>query len=148
MRLIKFTESIEINCPRQRIFDYTQDYNQRLVWDTFLREAVLLDGAKEAVKGVKSWCVSKHGIGMETEYVSYNPPAVAAIKLTKPNKIFTAFAGSWRFEEINADTTKATFIYSFSLKSPFSLIPLLVKYILMINVKGRLRDLKYNLEMK
>ncbi|TGD77133.1 SRPBCC family protein [Hymenobacter wooponensis] len=146
MKLLKFVESIQIACPQQQVFEYTQDYSQRLVWDTFLREAILLDGAQEAAKGVKSWCVSKHGIGMETEYVSFNPPTVAAIKLTKPAGMFAAFAGSWRFEEISTSLTKATFTYSFALKQPLQLFSTLVKYILAHNVRGRLRDLKHTLE--
>ncbi|NOK11409.1 SRPBCC family protein [Corallococcus exercitus] len=85
---MRFTESIRITCPRERVFAYTQDYGQRLVWDTFLREAVLMDGATEAGPGVKAWCVSWHGLGMETQYVSFQPPAVTAVKMTRGPRLF------------------------------------------------------------
>ncbi|NVO31744.1 type II toxin-antitoxin system RatA family toxin [Hymenobacter lapidiphilus] len=146
MRQFKFTESIQIARPQQEVFDYTQDYGQRLKWDTFLREAVLLDGATEAGLGVKSWCVSKHGIGMETEYVSFNSPRVAAVKLTRPAGLFQAFAGSWRFEALSPDLTNATFTYSFALRGPLRLFSPLASYVLQLNVRGRLRDLKQMLE--
>lgn len=146
MRQFKFTESIQIARAQQVVFDYTQDYGQRLKWDTFLREAVLLDGAAVAGPGVKSWCVSQHGIGMETEYVSFNPPRVAAVKLTRPAGLFRAFAGSWRFEAIGPHLTEATFIYSFVLRGPLRLFSPLARYVLQRNVRGRLRDLKKMLE--
>ncbi|MCB2410541.1 SRPBCC family protein [Hymenobacter lucidus] len=146
MKLIKFVEAIQIARPPAQVFDYTQDYSQRLVWDTFLREAVLLDGATEAGKGVKSWCVSKHGIGLETEYVSFNRPTVAAIKLTRPMGMFSAFAGSWRFEELGPELTHTVFTYSFALRFPLALFGPLVRVVLAANVRGRLQDLKAKLE--
>lgn len=146
MKLIKFIEAIQIACPAEQVFDYTQDYGQRLVWDTFLREAVLLDGATEAGQGVRSWCVSKHGIGLETEYVSFRRPTVAAIRLTRPMSIFSAFAGSWRFEPLGPGLTNTIFTYSFALRFPLAPFGPLVRFVLAANVRGRLRDLKAQLE--
>lgn len=146
MRQFKFTESIQIARPQQAVFNYTQDYSQRLKWDTFLREAVLLDGASAAGLGVKSWCVSKHGIGMETEYVSFNSPRVAAVKLTRPVGLFQAFAGSWRFELLAPNLTNVIFTYAFSLRGPLRMFSPLARYVLQLNVRGRLRDLKQMLE--
>ena len=147
MHATRFIESIQIRCPRQRVFDYTQDYGQRLVWDTFLREAVLVDGATHAGKGVKAWCVSKQGLGMETEYVSFNPPAVTAVKMTRGPWMFESFAGSWKFDEVDPQTTTTTFTYSFSLRTPVRLLTPVFKRILVSNVQGRLRDLKAQLEL-
>jgi hypothetical protein len=77
MKSVKFTETIQIReCPGV-IFDYTQDYGNRLKWDTFLRRADLVDGATVAGKGVKSYCVAKNGIGTETVYVSGRLPGQA-----------------------------------------------------------------------
>lgn len=76
MDSIKFTERIEIVCSSVFAFDYTQDYNKRLAWDTFLKKAELMDGALKAGKGVKAYCVAKNGLGMVTEYVSFNRPKV------------------------------------------------------------------------
>jgi len=50
MEAIKFSEKIIINKPAQVIFDYTQDYNNRLTWDTFLKKADLINGATEVLR--------------------------------------------------------------------------------------------------
>jgi hypothetical protein len=39
MPLTKFTETIIIDAKPETIFDFTQDYNQRLKWDSFLKQA-------------------------------------------------------------------------------------------------------------
>ena len=142
----RLIESIHIHCPRERVFDYTQDYGQRLVWDTFLREAVLLDGAVHAGPGVKAWCVARNGLGMETEYVSFQPPAVTAVKMTRGPWLFESFAGSWKFDAVDARTTHVTFTYAFALKPLLRPFTPLMKWILVREVQGRLRDLKARLE--
>ncbi len=91
MKNIKFTESKTINCNRLIVFDYTQDYNKRLYWDTFLKKADLIEGASKADKGIKAYCVAKNGLGMETEYVSFNRPKATAIKMTKGPFMFKSF---------------------------------------------------------
>ena len=90
MESIKFAETILINEKPEQVFDFTQDYNKRLKWDTFLKKADLIDGAKSAEKGVKAYCVAKNGIGMVTEYVTYNRPKVTAIKMTKGPFMFNS----------------------------------------------------------
>lgn len=142
MSSIKFSESIEIVGNMESIFDYTQDYKNRLKWDTFLTEAYLLDDATQADKGVKAWCVSRNGLGMETQYVSFNRPKVTAIKMTKGPYMFKEFAASWTFKEDPMGITKVTFLYSFVLRFPFNLASFLVKRILQRNVRQRLVDLK------
>jgi ribosome-associated toxin RatA of RatAB toxin-antitoxin module len=137
----KFSESIIISgCP-ETVFDYTQDYANRLKWDTFLIEARLLN-ATHAAKGVKAWCVAKNGLGMETEYVSFNRPKVTAVKMTKGPYLFKSFAASWTFKEETEDTTNVTFLYSFSLRFPFNLFRFFVRLVLQSNVRQRLVDLK------
>jgi ribosome-associated toxin RatA of RatAB toxin-antitoxin module len=142
MNSIKFSESIEIEGKSDLIFDYTQDYNNRLKWDTFLSKAYLLDNATQADKGAKAWCVAKNGLGMETQYVSFNRPKVTAIKMTRGPYMFKDFAASWTFKEEMAGVTKVTFLYSFSFRFPFSMVSIFVKRILRANVRQRLRDLR------
>ncbi|RZJ75956.1 MAG: SRPBCC family protein, partial [Flavobacterium sp.] len=45
---LKFSESILINAPREAVFDFTQDYNKRLKWDSFLIRAELINSATKA----------------------------------------------------------------------------------------------------
>lgn len=142
MNSIRLSETIEIVAKPEFVFDYTQDYNNRLKWDTFLTEAYLLDNVTHAGKGVKAWCVSRNGLGMETRYISFNRPKVTAVKMTKGPYMFKEFAASWTFKEETIGITKVTFLYSLSLRFPFSLLGYFVKRILQRNVKQRLVDLK------
>ncbi|TDP01681.1 type II toxin-antitoxin system RatA family toxin [Flavobacterium sp. 245] len=146
MKTTKFTETILINENPEQVFDFTQDYNKRLKWDTFLRKADLIDGATTAEKGVKAYCVAKNGLGMVTEYVTYNRPKVTAIKMIDKSFLFKSFLGSWTFKEIHNDKTEVIFLYSFSLRFPFNLLEKFIKRILQTNVRQRLIDLKMNIE--
>ncbi|WP_448699101.1 type II toxin-antitoxin system RatA family toxin [Mucilaginibacter sp. AW1-3] len=146
MSAIKFSESIEIDCAPAFAFNYTQDYSKRLTWDTFLKQADLIDGALAAGKGVKAFCVAKNGLGMVTEYVTFTPPKVTAIKMTEGPYLFKSFAGSWTFKEITPVQTEVMFVYSFTLRFPFNLVGFFVKLNLQANVRQRLRDLKSNIE--
>jgi ribosome-associated toxin RatA of RatAB toxin-antitoxin module len=146
MGSIKFTETIAIHCSPEVAFDFTQDYDQRLRWDSFLKRAELIGGATKADKGVKSYCVAKNGLGMVTEYITFNRPKVTAIKMTKGSFLFKSFLGSWTFKEIQPDLTEVTFLYSFTLRFPFTMVRHKVKQHLISNVRQRLIDLKQNIE--
>lgn len=147
MEAIKFTESITVLAKAEHVFDYTQDYSNRLKWDTFLKRADLIDGAQVADKGVKAYCVSKNGLGMITEYVTFNRPRVTAIKMTKGPYMFKSFLGSWTFKELPDNKTEVVFLYSFSLRFPFNLLHKLIKNNLQTNVQQRLQDLKNHIEL-
>lgn len=142
MGSVKFSEKILINKPPPFVFDYTQDYANRLPWDTFLKEAKLIGGVEKARVGVKAWCVAHNGLGMETEYVTFNRPKATAIKMTKGPFMFKSFLGSWVFRESGHQQTEVTFIYSFQLRFPFSLVVPFIKNSLRRNVRKRLDDLK------
>jgi len=128
------------------VFNYTQGYASRLKWDSFLKKADLMEGAREAGLGVKAYCVAKNGLGMVTEYVSFNPPKGTAIKMTRGPWMFKSFLGSWNFKQLDDLTTEVIFLYSFELRFPFNLVTPLIKNNLQNNVKQRLRDLKKNIE--
>jgi ribosome-associated toxin RatA of RatAB toxin-antitoxin module len=142
MEAIKFSEKIIINETQEVIFDYTQDYDNRLSWDTFLKKAELINGATKADKGVRAYCVAKNGVGMETEYVSFNRPKVTAIRMTRGPFLFKTFSGSWTFKELSQGTTEVIFLYSFEFRFPFSLMSYFIKRNLQRNVRQRLHDLK------
>jgi ribosome-associated toxin RatA of RatAB toxin-antitoxin module len=104
-------ESVVIDAPPAALFRLTQDYARRLEWDPFLKSASLVGGATEAGVGVRALCVSRSGWGMETEYVSFNPPCTTAVKMTSGPWFLRSFAGSWRFEEMPPNRTQVHFIY-------------------------------------
>ena len=143
---MKFVERIEINEPAQVIFELTQDYDRRLAWDPFLKVAELVDGATAADVGVKAWCVATNGIGMETEYVSFQPPKVTAVSMTKGPFFYESFAGSWRFNAVAAQRTEVVFTYLFVLKRPFRLATPLMTAFLRRSAVKRLVALKNYVE--
>ena len=106
-----FERSILISALPGDLFALTQDYDRRLDWDPFLKSAALLGGARVAGVGVRAYCVAHSGLGMETEYVSFNPPRACAVKMTKGPRLIESFAGSWRFEEVAAGQTRVGFRY-------------------------------------
>ena len=91
--------SINIQAKPEVVFDLIHDYSRRLEWDTFLQEACLLDGAERAGLGVKARCTARNGFAgfaMETVYVSFDRPRVAAVKMTNGPAILETFAASLR----------------------------------------------------
>ncbi len=107
-----FDESVVIAAGAPALFDLSQDYGRRPEWDPFLRSARLVGGARTVGVGVRAVCVSRGGWAMETEYVSFHPPTVTAVKMTRGPWFLDRFAGSWRFEEIAPGQTRVGFRYS------------------------------------
>jgi hypothetical protein len=106
-----FDQSIVIAASAGELFALTQDYTRRLEWDPFLKSAELLAGAPAAGVGVRAYCVARNGLGMETAYVSFNPPRACAVKMTRGPRMLGSFAGSWRFEEVAPGRTRVGFRY-------------------------------------
>jgi ribosome-associated toxin RatA of RatAB toxin-antitoxin module len=104
-----FEQAIEIQAEPAQLFDLTQDYGRRLEWDPFLKVAELHGDAPGV--GVRAWCVAWNGLGMETEYISFNRPKGTAVKMTRGPRILSAFAGSWRFQEVAPGRTRVIFRY-------------------------------------
>ena len=107
-----FRQSIEVAAEPVVLFDLTQDYDHRLDWDPFLKEAKLLGGAEVPGIGVRAWCVARNGLGMETRSVSFNPPGACAVEMTRGPWFFRSFSGSWRFDPVGPGRTRVTFTYS------------------------------------
>ena len=108
---MKFEHTTVLDATPEVVFALTQNYSERLTWDQFMRQAVLLNGATEPKVGVSAWCVARLGIGMETEYVSFTPPRIAAVKMTRGPKVLETFGGTWEFTPVGAVRTKVTFRY-------------------------------------
>jgi ribosome-associated toxin RatA of RatAB toxin-antitoxin module len=142
----KFTEKIVINCSQEFAFDYTQDYSGRLLWDSFLKKAELLDGATKADVGVQAYCVAKNGLGMITEYVSFNRPKATAVTMIGGPYLFRTFMASWTFKPLAENQTEVIFLYFISLRFPFNLISGFISRNLQKNVRNRLIDLKKSIE--
>lgn len=113
---MRFEHSAVVDAVPDVVFALTQDYSRRLAWDPFLREARLLNGAAAPAVGVRAWCVARSGLGMETEYVSYEPPRVVAVRMTKGPWALEVFGGTWEFSPVDAGRTKVTFRYLFRVR--------------------------------
>ena len=95
---MRFEASAVVAATPRAAFELTQDYSKRLAWDPFLRSAELVGDARAPGVGVRAWCVARSGLGMETEYVSFSPPKVAAVRMTRGPWLLAAFAGAWEFQ--------------------------------------------------
>ncbi len=135
-----FRQSIEVAAELGVLFDLTQDYSHRLDWDPFLKEARLLDGAERPGVGVRAWCVARNGLGMETRYVSYNPPGACAVEMTGGPWYYRSCSGSWRFDRVGPDRTEVTFTYS--LVGRPALITGLLCFVFARETRRRLEALK------
>jgi Protein of Unknown function (DUF2784)/Polyketide cyclase / dehydrase and lipid transport len=111
--------AIEIRASPEAVFDLTHDYTRRLEWDPFLKEARLLEGAEAAGLGVKSRCTARSGFGglaMETVYVSFDRPRVAAVRMTQGPAVLETFAASLRQDAVDAGVTRVTYRFNFSTR--------------------------------
>ena len=143
-----FEYSILIRATPEHLFALTQDYSRRLEWDCFLKEAYLLDGATESGIGVRANCVAKSGLAMETEYVSFNPPTVTAVRMTRGPWFIGSFAGSWRFHEESPGETRVHFRYNVQAW-PAGLKPILsgiLAWVFSRDTRKRLAALKASVE--
>jgi len=141
-----FEQSIVIAASPGDLFALTQDYARRLEWDPFLKSAELLDGAASADVGVRAYCVAHNGLGMETEYVSFNPPRACAVKMTRGPRMIASFAGSWRFEEASAGATRVGFRYN--LRASWRLLTPIIGWIFGRETRKRLKALKEAIEQR
>ncbi len=146
MKPIKFIEKIIIDQPASTVFDFTQDYSRRLEWDTSLKKAELAEGYTPSGKGAQVYYMTKWGIGMNAEYVSYNRPKVSAVKITGGSYLFRSLIGSWNYRDINEHQTELTFLYAFELRFLFSLYNYPIRRYLQYQARQSLHTLKTLLE--
>jgi len=143
--------SMEIGVPCAVVFDTVHDYQRRLAWDRMLSKATLLSGARAAGLGVRSLCVGTWRSAfqaLETEYVSFEPGRVAAVKLTNRPPFFSSFAATIKHEPVGEARSLTTYIYSFRAR-PRLMAPALeplMKWMLDREIAGRLRALRDFLE--
>jgi len=143
--------AVEIRASPEAVFDLIHDYARRLEWDPFLKEALLLDGAQAAGLGVKSRCTARTGflgLAMETVYVSFDRPKVAAVKMTSGPAVLETFAASLRQEAAGVGLTRVTYRFSFSTRPRWlrAIAGPIASALLQREVRSRLTALKGYLE--
>ena len=144
------TAHIDISASREAIFELIHDYDRRLEWDPFLREARLLHGAGSAGLGVTSRCVARWragGMRMDTIYVSFHCPRVAAVKMTCGPWFLRSFAASLRQDPVDAISTRVTYRYHFESRFLSWLIDPIIGRVFQRETTRRLQALKEFLEI-
>ncbi|AOK08021.1 SRPBCC family protein [Burkholderia sp. AU19243] len=109
---MRISASRIVGVDRRRLFTWSQDYARRLVWDSFLTDAYLLDGMAADV-GVDAFCRSQSGATMVSRYIAYRPPQVAAVEMVDGPRVLERFSGCWNFTERAPGTTEVKFTYQF-----------------------------------
>ena len=143
--------SIDIHAGPVTVFDLIHDYARRLDWDPFLQEARLLHGAEAAGVGVTARCTARRGFGglrMDTVYVSFDRPRVAAVRMTRGPALLESFAATLRQDELDPGRTRVTYRFNFSTR-PGWLRPILdplAASLFLRETRRRLKSLKRHLE--
>lgn len=88
----------------------------RYRWDPFVRSQVLLDGASEPDKGVRTRTRSRHGLTMVSEYTSFRRPNQVGMKMVRGPWFFDTFGGGWSFRPVDDQHTEATWRYVFTIR--------------------------------
>jgi len=104
------------------VFRLLHDYNRRLEWDTLLQDARLCDNLTEARLHATSVCTGRWylgGIALRTEYVSFNPPHVAAVKMLNRPPFFETFAATIRHHDLGDGSSTIEYKYNFTARPPW-----------------------------
>jgi hypothetical protein len=109
---------VDIDAPCEKVFDVIHDYGIRLRWDTLLSKACIVDGTTEAGLGVTTLCVGRSavaGLGMETVYISFERPRVAAVRMTSGPWFVAEFAASIRHTALAENRSRVS--YKFRIRA-------------------------------
>ena len=108
-----------IPAPSVDVFRLLHDYDRRLEWDTLLQGAHLCDGWTEAGLHARTRCTGHWYLGsiaMETEYVSFKPDQVAAVKMLNRPPFFETFAATIRHRDLGDGSSTVEYKYNFTAR--------------------------------
>ena len=147
---------VEIDAPCQEVFDVIHDYGIRLRWDTLLSKACIVDRSTEAGLGVRTLCVGRSAVaslGMETVYISFDRPRVAAVRMKRGPWFIADFAASIRHTALAPGAeNRSRVIYKFQIRARPRLLravldPLL-RLVFQRETRKRLASLKRYIETR
>ncbi len=136
-----------IPAPAEAVFELLHDYKRRLEWDTLLQEAYLEPEFEKSGKGAISVCRGKRvlgGFAVRTEYVSFQPGKVAAVKMLNQPPFFETFAASIRHIKIDDENSEVIYKVNFTAKPRFLRLILnpIMRRVFIWETRKRLRALK------
>lgn len=124
--MTRFEESAVIAAPAEIIFDLIHDYSIRMDWDPFLRDVRLLDvngsvlpletavGIGSRIRCTAVW--RSGGTSLECEYVSFNRPRTASIRMIRGPWFFQSFVARVTTVELNPSACLMTGLYQFECR--------------------------------
>lgn len=133
---------MQLNRGVDWLFDFTQDFDERLKWDEQTKEIAFMDGCKKLEKGAKVCTVSAEGIRMETEYLSFDHSKEISIRMVNRSSVFRDFVGTWKYISIDESITILRITYEYNLHFPYKLVKGLVSKKVSRNISNKLTFLK------
>lgn len=111
---ITVQHSIIINRTCEEVFDFTQDFSKRILWDKSIIEYKIVSDLPQRRIFIKS----KGGITTVLEYKLFNRPGKTSLRMTEINSsIVTDGGGSWMYEKQSNGSTLWTQTNTLSLKN-------------------------------
>ena len=108
-----------ITASPEAVFALVHDYSRRLEWDTLLQKAYLEPEFAVAGLGAISVCQGKQmlgGFALRTQYVSFQPGKVAAIKMLNRPPFFDTFAASIRHRSLSENSSQVIYEFYFTAR--------------------------------
>jgi hypothetical protein len=115
------------------VFDAFHQHQWRMRWDSLVSATHVLGGAPCPFVGavtVNAGAGALRGLSMRTQFVSYEPPRVAAAAMLGRSFPFTRWAASMRHRAIAANQSLLIYTYSFEVG------PAVLRWVLEPSVKG------------
>ena len=144
--LMEVSSEIKINKERDWLFDYTQDFSERIKWDKQTRKIEFIGQTNELKKGALVYTESKEGIGMDTEYLIFKKPEQISIKMINKSNLFKSFTGKWDYIKLDNNTSVLKITYQFNLRFPYNLIAKIVQRKIKNNMDSKLQYLSTHLQ--
>lgn len=110
MPIIEYSEILPGSA--ESLFDLSQDYGQRLLWDPFPQGYRFLPPFEKAEISAQLVVRARNGFEMTVRYVCFQRPRVAAVEMIRGPWFIAKFAGSWSFNEASPERTRVTFKYN------------------------------------
>jgi hypothetical protein len=142
------SKEIKIKKDIDWLFDFTQDFGERIKWDKQTKEIAFMDGCKKLEKGAKVYMVSAEGIRMETEYLRFEHSKEISIRMVNRSSVFKDFVGTWNYVSIDESSTVLRITYEYTLRFPYGLVKGLVSNKVSRNISHKLTFLQSYLEEK
>src|SRR5262245_4377155 len=108
-----------IPAPSAAVFALLHDYSRRLEWDTLLSAAYLDDGFTAAAHGATSVCVGRWYLGriaLKTQYVAFDPPRLAAVKMINRPPFFDTWAAAIHQDDLGENSSRVTYTWTFTAR--------------------------------